>query len=63
MKPVMITFYAYAEDDSDGERLQKELYQFVNQKYEEGVLISANKIRNMLNKFRDSVLVNSFLSE
>ena len=53
----MITFYAYAESDADGERLQKELYQFVNQKYEEGFLISANKIRNMLNKFRDSVLV------
>lgn len=63
MKPVMITFYAYAESDADGERLQKELYQFVNQKYEEGFLISANKIRNMLNKFRDSVLVKNLLSE
>lgn len=63
MKPVMITFYAYAEDDSDGERLQKELYQFVNQKYEEGFLISANKIRSMLNKFKDSVLVKNLLSE
>lgn len=59
----MITFYAYAEDDSDGERLQKELYQFVNQKYNEGFLISANKIRNMLTKFKDSILVNNLLSE
>ena len=63
MKPVMITFYVYAECDADGEKLQKELYDFVSKKYDEGFLISAEKMRVLLNKFKDSIFVNSFLSE
>ena len=41
MKPIMITFFAYAEEDSDGEKLQRELYEFVNDKYNQGILITA----------------------
>lgn len=63
MKPVMITFYVYAEDDSEGERLQKELYNFVNTKYEQGVLIKADKVSNALSKFKDNILVNKFLND
>ncbi len=61
MKPVMITFFAYAEDDSDGERLQRELYDFVNDKYNQGVLITTEKLRNAINRFKDNILVNNFL--
>lgn len=61
MKPIMITFFAYAEDDSDGERLQRELYDFVNDKYNQGVLITADKLRTAINRFKDNVLVNNFL--
>ncbi len=61
MKPAMITFYVYAEDNSEAERLQKELYEFVNKKYEEGVLITANKLREAIHRFKDNVLVSNFL--
>lgn len=61
MKPIMITFYAYAEDNSDGERLQRELYEFVSQKYDEGILITADKLREAISRFKDNILVNNFL--
>jgi hypothetical protein len=57
----MITFFAYAEDDSDGERLQRELYDFINDEYNQGVLITADKLRTAINRFKDNVLVNNFL--
>lgn len=63
MKPVMITFYVYAEDNSEGEHLQKELYNFVNTKYEQGVLIRADKVSKALSKFKDNILVNKFLND
>ena len=63
MKPVMITFYVYAECDAEGERLQKELYNFVNEKYEQGILIKADKISNALKKFKDNILINNFLKD
>ena len=61
MKPVMITFYAYAEDDSDGEKLQRELYEFVNDKYKEGILITADKLRDAINRFKNNILLNNYL--
>lgn len=57
----MITFFAYAEDDSDGEKLQRELYDFVNDKYNQGILITAEKIRGAINRFKDNILVTNFL--
>ncbi len=59
----MITFYVYAEDNSEAERLQRELYEFVNKKYEEGVLITADKLREAISRFKDNVLVNNFLKK
>ncbi len=63
MKPAMITFYVYAEDNSEAERLQRELYEFVNSKYEQGVLITADKLREAISRFKDNVLVNNFLKK
>ena len=62
MKPIMITFYAYAEDDSDGEKLQRELYEFVSDKYNQGILITAEKLRTAINRFKDNILVSNFLN-
>jgi len=63
MKPVMITFYAYAEDNSDGEKLQRELYEFVNDKYNEGILITADKLRDAISRFKDNILLNNYLKK
>lgn len=63
MKPAMITFYVYAEDNSEAERLQRELYEFVNSKYEQGVLITADKLREAISRFKDNVLVSNFLKK
>lgn len=61
MKPVMITFYAYAESDSDGEKLQRELYEFVNDKYKEGILITADKLRDAISRFKNNILLSNYL--
>ena len=63
MKPVMITFYAYAEDVSDGEQLQRELYDFVNEKYEQGILITTDKLRDAIRRFKNNILVKNFLND
>ena len=63
MKPVMITFYAYAEDVSDGEKLQRELYDFVNEKYEQGILITTDKLRDAIRRFKNNILVKNFLND
>lgn len=63
MKPVMITFYVYAEDTSEGEKLQRELYDFVNEKYEQGILITTDKLREAIKRFKNNILVKNFLND
>lgn len=61
MKPVMITFYVYAESVPDGEKLQRELYEFVSEKYDQGILITADKLRDAISRFKNNILLNNYL--
>lgn len=61
MKPYKISIYVYAEDDAQAEALQKAAIDFVKEKYDSGILVTAEKIIGALAKFKNNVFVNQFL--
>lgn len=61
MKPYQVAFYVYAESPEQVEALQKELNNFVREKYNSGVLVTASRLIEALTRFKRNVLVDSFL--
>lgn len=61
MRPYQVVFYVYAESPEEVEALQKELNNFVREKYNSGVLVTASKLIEALTRFKRNVLVDSFL--
>lgn len=61
MRPYQVAFYVYAESPEQVEALQKELNNFVREKYNSGVLVTASKLIEALTRFKRNVLVDSFL--
>lgn len=63
MKPYQVTFYIYAEDESDVLELQRELNGFVREKYNSGIIVTSRKLIDALRKFRNNFMVNNFLKK
>lgn len=63
MKPYQVAFYVYAESPEQVEALQKELNDFVREKYNSGVLVTAPRLIETLKRFKKNVLVDSFLRQ
>lgn len=61
MKPYKVAFYVYAESPEQIEALQNELNNFVREKYNSGVLVTASRLIEALPRFKKNVLVDSFL--
>ena len=61
MKPYKVAFYVYAESPEQAEALQSELNNFVREKYNSGVLVTASRLIEALTRFKKNVLVDSFL--
>lgn len=61
MKPHKVYFYAYAEDDAEVQKLQKELNDFVREQYNGGAIVTANKLTRILQKFRNNCFVTNYL--
>lgn len=61
MKPYKVTFYVYAEDESEVQDLQNQLNDFVRDKYNCGVLVTANKLSSALKKFCNNFFVTNYL--
>lgn len=61
MKPHKVYFYAYADDEADILNLQKALNDFVREKYNEGTIVTADKLTRILQKFRHNYLVSNYL--
>lgn len=61
MKPYKVAFYVYAESPDQIEALQNELNNFVREKYNSGVLVTASRLIEALARFKKNVLVDSFL--
>lgn len=60
MKPYKIQIYVYAENDQQAEQVAQSAKAFVKKKYEQGILITADKLNKALNKFADNFIVNQY---
>lgn len=61
MKPYKVTIYVYAEDEQQIKELEKAAYDFVNSKYQSGILVTASKLSQALFNFKNNFFVNKFL--
>lgn len=60
MKPYKIQIYIYAENDQQAEQVAQSAKAFVKKKYEQGILITADKLSAALDRFADSFIVNQY---
>jgi hypothetical protein len=56
-----ISFYIYCDNESDANELAQALHDFVDDKRKIGIAVTAKKLTNALNKFKDNFFVNNFL--
>ena len=60
MQPCKIEIYVYAENAAEASKVQQSAIQFVKDKYNSGILITADKLAKALDKFKDSFVVNQY---
>lgn len=60
MKPYKIQIYVYAENDQEAEQVAQSAKAFVKKKYEQGILITADKLSTALERFADNFIVNQY---
>ena len=60
MQPFKIEIYVYAENADEAAKVQRLAINFVKEKYNCGILISADKLSNAIEKFKDSYIVNQY---
>lgn len=60
MQPFKIEIYVYAENADEASKVQQSAIQFVKDKYNSGILITADKLAKALDKFKDSFVVNQY---
>lgn len=61
MEAKNVTLWVYADSEQEVKNLQDELNNFVMNKYNQGVLIRANSMTQLLRRYGDNALVNAFL--
>jgi hypothetical protein len=61
MKPIKVSFYVYVDDDSEATELAQSLHDFVEDKRRIGIAVTAKKLTEALNKFKNNFFVNNFL--
>lgn len=60
MQPFKIEIYVYAENAQEAAKVQQTAIQFVKDKYNSGILITADKLVKALEKFKDSFMINQY---
>ena len=60
MQPYKIEFYIYAENENEAKELSNALYCFVSSKREQGVAVTASKLTQAINKFKDNYFVTNY---
>jgi hypothetical protein len=60
MQPYKIEIYVYAETEEEAARVQRSAINLVKDKYQSGILITADKLANAIDKFKDSYIVNQY---
>ena len=51
MKPYQVTFYLYAEDQSQVDDLQDALYNLVRESYEDNIYVTADKLTKIVKSY------------
>lgn len=59
MKPYQVTFHLYAEDQGEVNELQKALYDFVSESYEDKIYVTADKLTKVVRSY--SPLIKAYL--
>ena len=60
MKPYKIEIYVYADSEDEAAKVKEAAIRFVKEKYNAGILITANKLLNALEKFKTSFMINQY---
>lgn len=60
MKPYKIEIYVYADSEEKAVEVQNAAKNFVRDKYQKGILVTADKLLNALNKFGNNIMINQF---
>ena len=50
----------YAENAEEAAKVQRSAINLVKEKYQSGILISADKLSKAIDKFKDSYIVNQY---
>lgn len=61
MKPYPVTFYLYADDESQVQDLQRTLYDFVNSCYNEKVYVSARRLSQLIKQASNNPILKQYL--
>lgn len=61
MQPYNATIPIYAETEDEVKAFEKNFYDFVNEKRNQGIAVSAKKMSQALAMFRDNAYLNNFL--
>jgi hypothetical protein len=61
MKPFKIDIYVYADSEEMALAAQNAINKFVKDKYQSGILVTAEKLTNALTRYGSSMIVNQFL--
>lgn len=61
MKPEKIDFYVYAETPAEAAVLRAALYDFVTEQYDRGVLVTAERLADLLRRYGRSPIISQFL--
>ena len=61
MKPFKIDIYVYADSEKMALAAQNAINKFVKDKYQSGILVTAEKLTNALTRYGSSMIVNQFL--
>ena len=63
MKPFRVQFFLYAESQEEVDDLERALFDFVNEKRNMGIAVTASKVFRALNSFKGNILVNNYLKQ
>lgn len=61
MKPYKVEIFLYAENEAEAQTAAKAAYNFVKSNYEAGVLVTAKKFAEIVNKFGNNPIVRNFI--
>ena len=61
MIPHKVSFYAYAENETEVKTLQDALNNFVREQYNKGIIVSAPKLLQALRTFSNNYFVTNYL--